>query len=181
MRASGFNATGPLLLFPIGTGEEPAKLALLCLNPYTQRAWTNADLVALTPLTEKLIRILGRAAAVETDSALKDESRFLANQAEREKRDLADALSASQSELNTLLGQRADDQAAYAAELRVRAERQKYLEARLEALEHKLRRKTSLGWTRLRQQKQQRAFPAGKRTARAQPAQSARERAPRAG
>ena len=139
MRASGFNATGPLLLFPIGTGEEPAKLALLCLNPYTQRAWTNADLDALTPLTEKLIRILGRAAAVETDSALKDESRFLANQTEREKRDLADALSASQSELNTLLGQRADDQAAYAAELRVRAERQKYLEARLEALEHKLR------------------------------------------
>ena len=132
MRASGFNACGPLLLFPFG------KRALLCHNPYTRRAWTSADLDALNPLADKLNAVLERAAVVEAESALQDESRYLANQVEREKRDMADALSVSKAELGALISTRANDQAAFAAELRVREQRQKYLEAQLEALQAKL-------------------------------------------
>ncbi|MEL7645879.1 MAG: hypothetical protein AAGU04_06430 [Anaerolineaceae bacterium] len=137
MRTSGYNACGPLLLFPFGSR------ALLCFNPYTKRAWTSADLDALSPLAGKLNQVLERASALDADTALKDESRFLANQVEREKRDLADALSATKAELTALISQRANDQTAYAAELRVREQRQKYLEAQLEALEHKLQAQQS--------------------------------------
>ncbi|MEN6555543.1 MAG: hypothetical protein ABFD21_04005 [Anaerolineaceae bacterium] len=137
MRASGFNTCGPLLLFPFGSR------ALLCFNPYTQRAWTSADLDALSPLSDKLSQVLERTAAVEAFSALKDESRYLANQMEREKRDLADSLSTREAELAALISQRANDQAAYTAELRVREQRQKYLEAQLEALHEKLQAQQS--------------------------------------
>jgi len=137
MRASGFNASGPLLLFPFG------KRALLCLNPYTRRSWTSGDLDSLRPLADKLSQVLDRAAAVEAGSALQDESRYRANQGEREKRDLADALGASKAELSALISTRANDQAAYAAELRVREQRQKFLEAQLEALQEKLRTQQS--------------------------------------
>ncbi len=132
MRASGFNACGPLLLFPFG------KRALLCHNLYTRRAWTSADLDALNPLADKLNQVLERAAVVQAESALQDESRYLANQVEREKRDMADALSVSKAELASLISKRANDQAAYTAELRVREQRQKYLQAQLEALQEKL-------------------------------------------
>ncbi len=132
MRASGFNACGPLLLFPFGTR------ALLCHNPYTRRAWTSADLDALNPLADKLNQVLERAAVVQAESALQDESRYNVNQVEREKRDMADALSVSKAELSTLISTRANEQAAYTAELRVREQRQKYLQAQLEALQEKL-------------------------------------------
>ena len=132
MRASGFNACGPLLLFPFG------KRALLCHNPYTRRAWTSADLDALNPLADKLNQVLERAAVVQAESALQDESRYNVNQVEREKRDMADALSVSKAELSTLISTRANEQAAYTAELRVREQRQKYLQAQLEALQEKL-------------------------------------------
>lgn len=132
MRASGFNACGPLLLFPFGTR------ALLCHNPYTRRVWTSADLDALNPLADKLNQVLERAAVVQAESALQDESRYNVNQVEREKRDMADALSVSKAELSTLISTRANEQAAYTAELRVREQRQKYLQAQLEALQEKL-------------------------------------------
>ncbi len=132
MRASGFNACGPLLLFPFGTR------ALLCHNPYTRRAWTSADLDALNPLADKLNQVLERAAVVQAESALQDESRYNVNQVEREKRDMADALSVSKAELSTLISTRANEQAAYTAELRVREQRQKYLQAQLEALQEQL-------------------------------------------
>ncbi len=132
MRASGFNACGPLLLFPFG------KRALLCHNLYTRRAWTSADLDALNPLADKLNQVLERAAVVQAESALQDESRYNVNQVEREKRDMADALSVSKAELASLISKRANDQAAYTAELRVREQRQKYLQAQLEALQEKL-------------------------------------------
>jgi len=132
MRASGYNACGPLLLFPFG------KRALLCHNPYTRRAWTNADLDALNPLADKLNQVLERAAVVQAESALQDESRYIANQVEREKRDMADALSVSKAELSALISTRANEQAAYTAELRVREQRQKYLQAQLEALQEQL-------------------------------------------
>ncbi len=132
MRASGFNACGPLLLFPFG------KRALLCHNLYTRRAWTSADLDALNPLADKLNQVLERAAVVQAESALQDESRYNVNQVEREKRDMADALSVSKAELASLISKRANDQAAYTAELRVREQRQKYLQAQLEALQEQL-------------------------------------------
>jgi len=132
MRASGFNACGPLLLFPFG------KRALLCHNLYTRRAWTSADLDALNPLADKLNQVLERAAVVQAESALQDESRYNVNQVEREKRDMADALSVSKAELSALISTRANEQAAYTAELRVREQRQKYLQAQLEALQEKL-------------------------------------------
>ncbi len=138
MRASGFNACGPLLLFPLGTREQPAVRALICLNPYTRRAWTDANLDALNSLADKLNQVLERAAVVQAESALQDESRYNVNQVEREKRDMADALSVSKAELSTLISTRANEQAAYTAELRVREQRQKYLQAQLEALQEQL-------------------------------------------
>ena len=142
MQASGYNAAGSLMLYPLSSPGQTARYALLCVNPYTNRLWTENDLEALRMLSGKLNQVLDRAALVEAGSALKDESRYLNNQKEREKSDLASALSESRAEISALRAQRAGEQAAQAAEFRVCQERQKYLEAQLDHLNENLQAQT---------------------------------------
>jgi signal transduction histidine kinase len=155
MRASAYNAAGSLLLYPLGSAGQPARFALLCVNPYTKRIWTESDLQILGELSGKIYQVLDRAALVEAGSALKDQSRYLSNQLEREKSDLAAALSSSRAEINALRAQRSEEESARAVELRVCQERQKYLETQLDLLSERLRTQTeALGELEsLRQQK----------------------------
>ena len=143
LQALGYNASGCLFLYPLkGAGETP-KYALLCLTPYTNRAWTPEDQSRLSVIAEKIGRVLDNSAATEAQARAVEELRINLNQMQRQNAHLGEDLERHQKLLGELRQEYLQVKNRYSKETQLWAERQKFLEGKLANLEETLQKQAA--------------------------------------
>jgi len=143
LQALGYNASGCLFLYPLkGEGEIP-KYALLCLTPYTNRAWTPEDQSRLSVIAEKIVRVLDNSAATEAQARAVEELRINLNQMQRQNARLGEDLERHQKLLAELRQEYLQVKNRYTKETQLWAERQKFLEGKLANLEETLQKQAA--------------------------------------
>ena len=143
LQALGYNASGCLFLYPLkGAGETP-KYALLCLTPYTNRAWTPEDQSRLSVIAEKIGRVLDNSAATEAQARAVEELRINLNQMQRQNAHLGEDLERHQKLLAELRQEYLQVKNRYSKETQLWAERQKFLEGKLANLEETLQKQAA--------------------------------------
>ena len=143
LQALGYNASGCLFLYPLkGEGEIP-KYALLCLTPYTNRAWTPEDQSRLSILSEKIVRVLDNSTATEAQARAVEELRINLNQMQRQNARLGEDLERHQKLLGELRQEYLQVKNRYSKETQLWAERQKFLEGKLANLEETLQKQAA--------------------------------------
>jgi len=143
LQALGYNASGCLFLYPLkGEGETP-KYALLCLTPYTNRAWTPEDQSRLSVIAEKIVRVLDNSAATEAQARAVEELRINLNQMQRQNAHLGEDLERHQKLLGELRQEYLQVKNRYSKETQLWAERQKFLEGKLANLEETLQKQAA--------------------------------------
>ena len=143
LQALGYNASGCLFLYPLkGEGETP-KYALLCLTPYTNRAWTPEDQSRLSVIAEKIVRVLDNSAATEAQARAVEELRINLNQMQRQNAHLGEDLERHQKLLAELRQEYLQVKNRYSKETQLWAERQKFLEGKLANLEETLQKQAA--------------------------------------
>ena len=142
LQALGYNASGCLFLYPLkGEGEIP-KYALLCLTPYTNRAWTPEDQSRLSILSKNRA-VLDNSAATEAQARAVEELRINLNQMQRQNAHLGEDLERHQKLLGELRQEYLQVKNRYSKETQLWAERQKFLEGKLATLEDTLQKQAA--------------------------------------
>ncbi len=144
LQALGYNASGCLFLYPLKGERETPKYALLCLTPYTNRAWTPEDQSRLSVIAEKIVRVLDNSAATDSQAKAVEELRINLNQIQRQNAHLGEDLEHHQKLLSELRQEYLQVKNRYSKETQLWAERQKFLEGKLANLEETLQEQAAV-------------------------------------
>ena len=143
LQALGYNASGCVFLYPLKEEGETPKYALLCLTPYTNRAWMTEDQSRLSVIAEKIVRVLDNSAATEAQARAVEELRINLNQMQRQNAHLGEDLERHQKLLAELRQEYLQVKNRYTKETQLWAERQKFLEGKLANLEETLQKQAA--------------------------------------
>jgi len=135
MEAISYNQLGNLLLYPLKSVPNQPEWAILALSPYTKKAWQASDLEKLDHLQDNLRRILDNANQLEADAGQIENLRALLAESEKEVAALNSAFTESEKQEAELRHSLQETQKAWKDEIADWAERQKSVEAEMEALQ----------------------------------------------
>jgi len=135
METASYNQLGRLLLYPLKSVPNQPEWAILALSPYTNKAWQASELEKLDRLQDNLRRILDKANQIEADAQQIENLRALLAESEKEMATLNSAFAESEKQEAELRQSLQETQKAWQNEIADWAERQKSVEAEMEALQ----------------------------------------------
>lgn len=135
MNAIGYNQLGNLLLYSLKSVPNQPEWAILALSPYTNKAWQEDDLEKLDHLQDNLRRVLDNAKLLEADARQIENLRTLLADSEKEVAELNSTFAESEKQAAELRQSLQETQKAWKDEIVNWAERQKSVEAEMEALQ----------------------------------------------
>ena len=135
MEAISYNQLGNLLLYPLKSVPNQPEWAILALSPYTNKAWQESELEKLDHLQDNLRRILDSANQLEADAGQIENLRALLAESEKEVATLNSAFTEFEKQEAELRQSLQETQKTWKVEIADWAERQKSVEAEMEALQ----------------------------------------------
>lgn len=134
MEAIGYNQLGKLLLYPLKASFNQPDWAILALSPYTNKAWQQTELQKLERLQANLRRVLDNANQLEQEALQIDMLQNLLAETEKELLALRSDYAVSKKQTEELDQSLQKTQIAWKDEVSNWAEKQKTVEAEVEAL-----------------------------------------------
>jgi len=139
MALIGYNQIGHLLFYPINAIDAPTGRGLLCLSPFTKRAWSPKDLEQLRVIAPKVNQILDEATDIEQKATSAQRLQTLLNQVQRDQAQTVEQYHQSQRLLTQLQEELHASGQTHESEVEIWLTRQEALEDQLEELQNTLR------------------------------------------
>ena len=138
MELIGYNQIGNMLVYPINPIDAPIGRGLLCLSPFTGKAWSPKDLDQLSVIAPKVNEILAEAADIEEKATSVQRLQASLNRIERDKAQTAEQFLQSQNLLAQLQEELHVSGQTHVSEVEMWLSRQETLEDQLEDLQNTL-------------------------------------------
>lgn len=138
MDAIGYNQIGNLLFYPLSPIGSSTARGLICLSPYTGRAWQDDSLRLISQIALKVNEILDEAADIEQKAASAQRLQLLLNQVQRDRANTVEQFLQSQHQLEQLRQELGAANLAHEDEVELWLARQEALETHLEELQSTL-------------------------------------------
>ncbi len=138
MDAIGYNQIGNLLFYPLSPIGSPTARGLICLSPYTGRAWQDGSLRLISQIALKINEILDEAADIEQKATSAQRLQLLLNQVQRDRANTVEQFLQSQHQLEQLRQELGAANLAHEDEVELWLARQEALETHLEELQSTL-------------------------------------------
>ena len=139
MTLIGYNQIGNLLFYPINPIDAPIGRGVLCLSPFTERAWSAKELEQLSIIAPKVDEILDEAAEIEQKATSAQRLQALVNRVQRDRAQTVDQFMQSQALLAQLQEELQTSGQTHESEVELWLTRQDTLEDQLEDLQNTLR------------------------------------------
>ncbi len=139
MELIGYNRLGNLLFYPLNPIDAATARGLLCLSPYTDRAWNPKDLDQMSVIAAKVNEILDEAADIEQKATSAQRLQTLLNQVQRDRAQTVEQFMQSQNLLEQLEQELHVNSQTHESEVELWLARQEALEDQLEELQTTLR------------------------------------------
>lgn len=139
MELIGYNRLGNLLFYPLNPIDAPIGRGLLCLSPFTERAWNLKELNQLSVIAPKVNEILNEAADIEQRATSAQRLQLLLNQVQRDRAQTVEQFLQSQKLLEQLQRELHITSQTHESEVEMWIIRQEALEDQLEDLQNTLR------------------------------------------
>lgn len=138
MELIGYNQIGNLLFYPLNPIDAPTGRGLLCLSPFTERAWSPKDLDQLTKIVPKVNEILDEAADIEQKATSAQRLQTMVNRVQRDRAQTVEQFLQSQNLLTQLQQELHVTGQTHESEVEMWLTRQETLEVQLEELQNTL-------------------------------------------
>ncbi len=138
MELIGYNQIGNMLVYPMNPIDAPIGRGLLCLSPFTGKAWGPKDLDQLSVIAPKVNEILAEAADIEEKATSVQRLQASLNRIERDKAQTAEQFLQSQNLLAQLQEELHVSGQTHVSEVEMWLSRQETLEDQLEDLQNTL-------------------------------------------
>ena len=135
----GYNQIGNLLFFPLNPIDAPTGRGLLCLSPFTEKAYSTKDLEKLSLVAPKVNQILNEAADIEQKATSAQRLQALVNRVQRDRAQTVEQFLQSQNLLAQLQDELHISGQTHESEVELWLTRQEALEDQLEELQNTLR------------------------------------------
>jgi len=139
MELIGYNRLGNLLFYPLNPIDASIGRGLLCLSPFTERAWNLKELNQLSVIAPKVNEILDEAADIEQKATSAQRLQLLLNQVQRDRAQTVEQFLQSQKLLEQLQQELHITGQTHESEVEMWITRQEALEDQLEDLQNTLR------------------------------------------
>jgi signal transduction histidine kinase len=138
MELIGYNQIGNLLFYPLNPVDAPVGRGLLCLSPFTGRAWSPKELDQLSVIAPKVNEILDESADIEQKATSAQRLQTLFNRVQRERAQTEEQFVQSQNLLAQLRQEVHVTGQTHESEVEMWLTRQETLEDQLEDLQNTL-------------------------------------------
>ena len=138
MELIGYNQIGNLLFYPLNPIDAPVGRGLLCLSPFTGRAWSSKELDQLSVIAPKVNEILDESADIEQKATSAQRLQTLLNRVQRERAQTEEQFVQSQNLLAQLRQELHVNGQTHESEVEMWLTRQETLEDQLENLQNTL-------------------------------------------
>lgn len=138
MELIGYNQIGNLLFYPLNPIDAPIGRGVLCLSPFTGRAWSSKELEQLSVIAPKINEILDEAAEIEQKATSAQRLQVLVNRVQRDRAQNVEQFLQSQNLLTQLQEELHLTGQTHESEVELWLTRQEALEDQLEDLQNTL-------------------------------------------
>ena len=135
----GYNQIGNLLFYPLNAADAASGRGLLCLSPFTERAWSQKELDPLRVIAPKVNEILNEADEIEQRVTSAQKLQTMLNRVQRDRAQTVEQFLQSQDLLAKLQEELHISGQTHESEVEMWLARQESLEEQLEDLQAALR------------------------------------------
>lgn len=139
MELIGYNQIGNLLIYPLNSIDASTARSVLCLSPFTDRAWSQKEVDQLSVISPKVNEILNAAAEIEQKATSAQRLQTVVNRVQRDRAHTVEQYLQSQKLLTELQEELHLNRQSHESEVDLWLARQEELENELECLQNTLR------------------------------------------